>query len=203
MANTGNYERGHAMGIEALIPGRLTGAKARAKTASVSELSAGKCLRIRPHHLMCMTCFHAGKKHIAPIEQDNLYEAIAVIRRTPDIPVTLVSGPCMICPPCPNYHETSGLCVSGRGMALRDQKKDLDVLQLLGMTYGDTMTARDVLRRLYAAVRSTRQICGYGDGKARAPEWRICGGPDGNPSYVRGRECGMNVPGVHADTNDR
>ncbi|HUU99095.1 MAG TPA: hypothetical protein VM487_25460 [Phycisphaerae bacterium] len=203
LADSGNYERGHTMGVEALIPGRPASAKAGAKAASVSEFFAAKCLRIRPHHLMCMTCFHAGKKHIAPIEQDNLCEAIEVIRETPDIPVTLIPGPCMICPPCSSYHEPTGLCVSGSGMALRDQKKDLDVLQLLGMAYGDTMAAQDLLARLYAAVRSTRQICGYGDGKIRAPEWRICGGPNGNPSYVRGRECGMNVPGIHPDTDGR
>jgi hypothetical protein len=40
-----------------------------------------------------------------------------------------------------------------KSMALRDQKKDLDVLQKLGLKYGDTLPARRLLKRLYGVHR--------------------------------------------------
>ena len=52
-------------------------------------------------------------------------------------------------------------------MALRDQKKDLDVLQKLGLKYGDTLPARQLFQLLYERIPSTRDICGYGDGQTR------------------------------------
>ena len=73
-------------------------------------------------------------------------------------------------------------------MALRDQKKDLDVLQKLGLKYGDRLPARRVLELLYERIPSTRDICGYGDGEVRAPEWRICGDPDGREAYRKARD---------------
>jgi hypothetical protein len=84
-------------------------------------------------------------------------------------------------------------------MGLRDQKKDLDVLQILGIRYGDVLPARQLIQRLYDKVRSTLQVCGFNDGVARSPEWRVCGGPTGDDRYVKGRAAGMGVPGVRGD----
>ena len=193
LAGTGNYERGHAMGVDALIPPRPECEKAQTKTTSCREMYAAGELRIRPHHLMCMTCFHNGRQDIAPIHEDNLFEAIDIIRKNPDVPLTLVAGPCMICPPCSRYDPRRDVCVSANAMALRDQKKDLDVLQLLGLRYGDTLPAREIYRRLYEKVRSTTQICGYGDGVQRGYEWTVCGGPEGNQGYVKARAMGLGI----------
>ena len=88
-----------------------------------------------------MSCFHGGQEQLAPIAEDNLFEAIDAIQQRPEIPVTLIAGVCMICPPCGKYDPVNKLCVGGRSMALRDQKKDLDVLQKLGLKYGDTLPA--------------------------------------------------------------
>ena len=78
-------------------------------------------------------------------------------------------------------------------MSLRDQKKDLDVLQLLGLSYGDTLPARCIYALLFKKICSTRQICGYGDGIVRAPEWSICGTPEGSNNYVKARESNMGI----------
>ena len=72
-------------------------------------------------------------------------------------------------------------------MALRDQKKDLDVLQKLGLKYGDTLPARKLYELLFKRIPSTRDICGYGDGKKRATEWSICGDPKGKEAYRKAR----------------
>ena len=76
-------------------------------------------------------------------------------------------------------------------MALRDELKDLDVLQRLGLHYGDIRPAREVYTRLFEQIASTREICGYGDGVVRSPEWRVCGGPNGNPGYEKARAAGL------------
>lgn len=113
-------------------------------------------------------------------------------KRDLDVPVKLVRGCCMICEPCRKYDPESGLCRGGLGMNLRDQKKDLEVLQRLGLEYGDVLPARDLYALLCARIHSTTVVCGWGDRVVRAPEWSICSdGPEGNPSYVKSRETNM------------
>ena len=191
----GHYEKGHAMGLEAVIPPRNEGEKAAFKKDSVEAMYKADTLRIRPHHLMCMTCFHKGRTQdeLEAIEEDNLFEAIDIMQKNPEIPVTLIPGCCMICPPCSHYDPKTSLCIGGQGMSLRDQKKDLDVLQRLGLKFGDTLPAREVLKRLYDEILSTRQICGYEDGIERGHEWRICGEPEGSERYQKGRAAGIGV----------
>jgi hypothetical protein len=155
----GLYERGHALGIEAIWPARDPQECAAAKEASVRELYAAEVLQIRPHHLMCMSCFYGGREELAPIEEDNLYEAIDVIQQRPETPIELIAGPCMICPPCHAYHPPSGLCIGDVGMALRDELKDLDVLQRLGLEYGATLPANELIALLYERIPSTQLVC--------------------------------------------
>jgi hypothetical protein len=140
-----------------------------------------------------MSCFFGGRQKLAPIKEDNLFEAVDVIQRNPDIPVTLVAGCCMICPPCSHYEPKSNLCLGGRSMALRDQKKDLDVLQKLGLKYGDALPARKLYQLLYEKVPSTRDVCGYGDGEVRGHEWSICGGPEGSQAYAKARAANLGI----------
>jgi hypothetical protein len=191
----GLYERGHALGIEAIWPARDRASCAAAKEASVQAIYAADVLRIRPHHLMCMSCFYGARAELEPIEEDNLYEAIDAIQQRPEIPVELVCGPCMICPPCHGYDPAFGLCVADVGMALRDELKDLDVLQRLGLEYGATLPAKTLFALLYERIPSTRLVCAHQDGIHRGREWRICGGAEGDPRYARAREEGLGIPG--------
>jgi len=199
-AASGNYEQGHALGINALIPPRDAAEKARFKQTSVAAIDQAAALRIRPHHLLCMSCFHGGRDTLAPIDEDNLCEAIEAVQQQPEIPITLIAGVCMICPPCGKYDPVSKLCVGGRSMALRDQKKDLDVLQKLGLKYGDTLPARELFRLLYERIASTREICGYGDGVTRAPEWSNCGSAEQDAPYQQARAMQLGIdaePAAH------
>ncbi len=192
-AESGSYEKGRALGINALIPPRDPQEKVQYKQKSAAAIYEAHTLQIRPHHLLCMSCFHGGQEHLAPLEEDNLFEAIDVIQRQPDVPVTLIAGVCMICPPCGKYDPANKLCVGGRSMALRDQKKDLDVLQKLGLKYGDTLPARTLLKLLYERILSTRDICGYGDGQTRASEWSICSGAEKDDAYQKARAAQLGI----------
>lgn len=197
-AASGNYERGVAMSVGSIVPRRPPAEKARVKKESAAACYQAQRLKIRPHHLLCLTCFHGKRpgEALAPIQEDNLCECIQTMQGNPDIPVELVPGPCMVCPPCQAYHARSNLCIGGRSMGLRDEKKDLDTLRRLGLRYGDVVPARELLRCVYRAIASTTEICGQGDGVERSREWRICGGPTGNDAYVRGRAAGLGVRGV-------
>jgi len=195
-AGSGRYEQGRAKGLGAIINPRRLKEMAMVKKKSVKAMYEADTLRLRPHHLMCMACFHGGKKDLAPIAEDNLFEAIDIVQKNPDIPVELISGCCMICQPCRLYHATSNACVGGRSMNLRDQKKDLDVLCRLGLRYGDRLPARRLYRLLFERVCSTTEICGYGDGVERAPEWRVCGEKEGKDAYLKARAAGLGLDDV-------
>ena len=189
------YEKGREMGMAAIIPERTGEQLAENKVETARVMYEADVLRIRPHHLMCMSCFHKGREELEPIAADQLFEAIDIIHKNPEIPVELVEGPCMICTCCSRYRPELNLCVNPTSMALRDEKKDLDVLRKLGLQYGDRVPARDLYRLLYARIASTTEICGYGDGEARAYEWRVCGGPEGNEGYLKARAMGLGIPG--------
>jgi len=192
-AKSGNYEKGRALGIQAILPPRDPQQKAIAKKASAAAIYQAKTLQIRPHHLMCMSCFFGGAAKLAPLVEDNLFEAVDAIQKNPAVAVTLVPGPCMICPPCSHYDPATNLCLGGRSMALRDQKKDLDVLQKLGLKYGDSLPAGKLFALLYERIASTREICGYGDGEVRAREWSICGNPAGRDEYRKARAANLGI----------
>jgi hypothetical protein len=193
-AGSTNYEKGREQGIKAIIPLRDPKEKAKYKQVSAAAIYRARVLQIRPHHLLCMSCFHGGKDKLAPIAEDNLFEAIDVIQKHPDIPVMLLAGVCLICPPCGQYDPRTKLCVGGRSMALRDQKKDLDVLQKLGLKYGDTLPARQLYQLLFERIPALRDICAYGDGETRAPEWSICSGAGKEDAYQKARAVGLGIP---------
>ena len=183
-AKKGYYEKVLKKGISEIIPARSEEEKSKAKKDSVNKIYSAKKLFIRPHHLMCVTCFF-GRGGTAPIKEDNLYEVLDTVCKNPDIPITLIEGCCMICPPCSGYEPGTNLCVASCG--LRDEKKDLDVLQKLGLVYGSTMKARDVYRLLFEKIRTGAEICGYGNEETTSPEWTICSGVK-DKAYEKGRE---------------
>lgn len=194
------FAKGCELGLHAIVAWRTTEEMQWVKEKSAAAVTGADALQIRPHHLMCMSCFYGRIRlrgeELAPIAPDNLYEAIVAIQRNPEICVTLIPGPCMICTPCGHLHPPTNLCISGHGMALRDQKKDLDLLVKLGLNYGDTLPGRELFEKLYAVIASTTEICGNSTGVETASEWRVCGGPDGCEGYVRACADGLGIPGI-------
>ncbi len=189
--NACHYDEGRALGLDAIIPPRDKSEMRRAKSESTAAMYKAGILEIRPHHLMCMSCFYGDREKLAPIEVDNLFEAIDIIQKNPEIPIRLICGPCMICPPCYGYSPKTGLCSAGVAMSLRDELKDLDVLQKLGMKYGDVIPAGKLYSLLYDRIASTTEICGHGDDKVRGLEWHVCRGAGGSPGYLRARKEGL------------
>ncbi len=200
-AQTGNYERGFKQGLGTLLPTRSAEEKHAIKKTSARACAEADILRIRPHHLLCMACFHAGRhaEDIQPIAIDNLEECVRAVQRNPEIPVKLIQGPCMVCPPCDLYYAPGNFCLGGKSMSVRDERKDLETLRRIGLKYGDVLPARELYRRIFNAIPDTTTVCGFGDGIERARAWRICGGPTGKKEYIRAREAGLGIPGISAD----
>jgi hypothetical protein len=189
-ATSGVYEIIRNRSFSAMVYLRGDEERNSYKKSSVNEIAKSDTIYIRPHHLMCMCCHYDAGKGNSPSNADNLYEILKRIQEKPDINITLVEGCCMVCDPCDGYDPKTGLCVHAGGL-IRDYKKDLDVLQKLGLMPGATMQAKELISLMFERIGSTKDICGYGDGIITAYEWSICGGADGNEAYSRTREKGI------------
>ncbi len=190
LARGGAYESVRAQGWRAVVYCRTDEEREEYRERNVEAIYNGERLYVRPHHLMCLCCWYAGGEGDAPRPNDSIYEILQRIRREPEVPIVLVEGCCEVCDCCDGFHPETGRCVHGGGL-IRDYKKDLDVLQKLGLMPGATMKANELFDLLFERIASTREICGYEDGIVRAQEWTICGGPEGNPGYVTTRETGI------------
>ncbi len=102
-AESGYYEEARKKGIKLIVAERNIDECKKAKEISLRRMYKARILKIRPHHLLCMACFAGNEKGGNIIQEDNLYEAVDIIKKNLDIPIKLVEGPCMICPPCKSY----------------------------------------------------------------------------------------------------
>ncbi len=189
LAASGAYERMRAKGWKSMTYARSAEEMAEFRRRNAARIEKDDKLYMRPHHLMCLCCW-AGKGGDSPRPNDSLYEIGERIRRDPDVLIVLVEGCCEACDCCDGFHPETGRCVHAGGL-IRDYKKDLDVLQKLGLMPGDAMKAGELFKLLYARVASTTDICGYGDDVVTSHEWSICGGPGGNSGYLHARESGL------------
>ena len=189
-ARSGVYERVRSAGWQRVVYARPRSEMEEYRRQTAKHVAEDDTLFVRPHHLMCMACWYAGGEGQGQRPNDLIYEIHERLRREPTVRVTLIEGCCDVCNCCDGFHPATTRCVHGGGF-IRDYKKDLDVLQRLGLPPGATMPANEFLKLLFERIASTTEICGYGDGIARSEEWRVCGGPTGNPGYLKSREKGL------------
>jgi len=191
-ARSGNYERGHEKGIAAIIPPRSEEELAREKEASLQALYAAKEVTIRPHILLCAVCQYGGGVR-PPLKEDNLPELLdMVLHRNPGIPVTMARGAdWMMCAPCPRRVPELNACVNVLGSGgLSNEKRDLDMLQRLGLQFGSTMGARELYRLIFDRIPSTADICKREGSTCPSVWWDGCGESNleqGNANYGEGR----------------
>jgi len=93
----------------------------------------------------------------------------------------------MICPPCRGYDPDSGLCSMACGMGLRDQKKDLDALQLLGLDYGAKIPAGQLYQLVFARIPDVKAVCAFKTNCQTHEAWSICGSSQTPPEKNRYR----------------
>ena len=196
LARSGAYESVHDAGWREVVYCRSDEERAAYREPNARAVAEGEGLFVRPHHLMCMSCWYSGGAATGLRPNDTLAEILERIQREPDVPITLVEGPCEACDCCDGFHPDSGRCVHAGGL-IRDYLKDLDVFQRIGLMPGDTRPAREILELIFERIGTTTEICGFGNGVVTGHAWRVCGGPEGNSGYVRTRETGvLGAPGA-------
>jgi hypothetical protein len=191
-ANRGRYERGHAKGLDSILPPRDRGEMAREKQASLKAMLEAGEIRVRPHILLCAANQY-GDGIRPPFEDDNLPEMLQHIIKHPDTPITLVAGPdWMMCAPCGNLIPGRRACVvcdTGSG-GLFNEMKDLNVLQAIGLTFGSTLPAKEMYRLIFERIPRVSSVCAL---SPTTPEYSVWADPCGRnaspcPMYERGRE---------------
>jgi hypothetical protein len=181
--HSGDYEKGLAMGPDALIAPRTETKMAAEKVTSLRVMQNTDEIRIRPHLLLCAVCQYGGGIK-PPFKPDNLPEFLQMILNGKlDIPIRLVrQADWMMCGPCP--HRVPGLnaCANLQGGGgLSNEKRDLDVLQRLGLHYGCVMKAGDLYRLIFERIASSMETCPREGNPSTSPWWdRSCG--DSNPA---------------------
>ncbi len=186
LARSGAYESVRDKGWKEIVFDRPREDMLEARQLSAERIRKDPVLRLRPHHLMCMSCWVGPTGGEGDRDNDTLDEVYRRICRDPDVEITVVEGNCEACHCCDGFHPESTRCVHAGGL-LRDYKKDLDVFQKLGMMPGDTMNARALLKLIYDRITSTTEVCGYGTGEATSQEWSVCNGPQGSTGYAKAR----------------
>lgn len=166
-----------------------------AKATSANMIRKADRLFIRPHHLLCMLC---TADVLEPLMYDNLVELRERMKENPDILVTLTEGCCMVCNPCPEYHTGENICIRTH---IKDQLRDLMMLEKLDMKPGDTYTAKEIYERVYARMDSLRDVCAWGDELDTAPFWSPCDGWKGD-KFVLARGANLIANG-RADSAQR
>jgi hypothetical protein len=97
----------------------------------------------------------------------------------------------MMCAPCPARVPKLNACVNVLGSGgLSNEKRDLDMLQKLGLTFGSTMKARELYRLIFEKIPTTQEICKREGNHSPSVWWDGCGENNctkGSESYEKGR----------------
>ena len=192
-AKSGNYEKGREKGIKAIIPPRTEEEMAAEKEKSMKALLAAKEVTIRPHILLCAVCQYGGGTR-PPFKPDNLPELLDIIlHKNPDILIKMArQADWMMCAPCPNRAPKLNACVNVLGSGgLSNEKRDLDMLRILGLHFGSTMKARELFRLIFEKISTTQDICKREGNCCPSVWWDGCGESNvkgGNKNYEKGRK---------------
>lgn len=192
-AKSGYYEKGHALGISAIIPPRDADEMRQEKEKSIAALRSAKEIDMRPHLLICAVCQY-GNGIRPPFAEDNIPEFLdIVLNENPEIMMTMVPGAdWMMCAPCPWRAPERNACVTGRNCCggLYNQIKDLNVLQVLGLSYGSKIKAGEFYRLALEKIPRVEWVCAL-DNADLMPHslwWNACDARKPQTPYQTGRD---------------
>ncbi len=192
-AQSGSYERGRGKGIDALIAPRSEEEMAREKERSLEALHTAAEVTIRPHILLCAVCQYGGGVR-PPLKADNLPELLdLILHEKPDLRIRMArQADWMMCAPCPARVPELNACVNVLGSGgLSNEKRDLDMLQVLGLQFGSAMGARELFRLIFERIPTTQGICKREGSCCPSVWWDGCGESNvtkGNENYEKGRK---------------
>ena len=131
-------------------------------------------LDIEPRSLLCVNCIRGGGKSPC-IEKYRISELNQKIVENPEVHLTLIGAFDNIGARSERFYEQTPA----------ERLKDLNVLQRLGLNYGDTRSARDLFTRLSLSIKNLEGLCRYPDNPYG--KWSECELADGE-CYVKGNK---------------
>jgi hypothetical protein len=187
LAGTGLYERARETGLEQIFPPREAGEMERDKASSLGVMRAAAAIRVRPHILLCAVAQY-GRGVRPPFKDDNLPELLQLIPERPETRIELVGGAdAMMCAPCGARCTTRGTCM-GPGFVnsggLFNELKDLRILQILGLSFGEVVPARELFLRIFTRIPTTVNSCAL---ERSVPELSVWWDPCPCGGYEKGR----------------
>ena len=138
-----------------------------------SNLEANR-MELEPRWLLCMNCLRGGGQ-AGCAEADRLAQLYRRIEENPEIHITLVGA----------FDETGARTGRFDAQTPAQRRKDLDVLQRLGLCFGDTRCARDLFRRTSLHIQTLEGICRYPENPYG--KWPECG-LSGGEFYIKGNQ---------------
>lgn len=196
-AGRGCYEKGHSKGLATLLRPRSRAEMLREKRESIGALRRAGVVSVRPHILLCAVCQY-GQGLRPPYAEDNLPELMdLILHGNPDLPIRMApQADWMMCAPCPSRVPKLNACVHMLGSCgLANEKRDLDMLQILGLEFGSTMKARELFTLIFERFPTPRAVCSR-DNRSPSVWWDSCAEFNMRrvpPAYVKGRRQLMNA----------
>ncbi|HOJ10290.1 MAG TPA: hypothetical protein PK733_06815 [Clostridiales bacterium] len=105
-------------------------------------------IELRPQHLLCILCMNGGA-YLPIMEKHNLKEKLEKIKSNPDIHIRLVTGFDEIGVPTDIFYE----------LTPQERKRDLSILQKLGLVPNSIRTARILIQRINENITNLHEIC--------------------------------------------
>jgi len=194
LAGTGIYERARETMLEKIFPARERAEMEKDKADSLKAMFGDGPIRTRPHILLCAVAQY-GRGIRPPFDEDNLPELLQHILKHPEAPIELVGGAdAMMCAPCGARCPGRGTCM-GPGFVhsggLFNELKDLRILQILGLTFGGIVQARELFARIFSRIPTTVGSCALERPGSELSVWWDpcpCGGYEkGRAELMRGK----------------
>ena len=141
-------------------------------------------LHVRPYELMYIVS-KLGSGETDDLNDDRLNEIYRKVRENPETPVTLRCNASEV-----YRYQDPGTREDTPEGALYNRKRDIDILQRMGLVPGATGPARDLFARLFSNIPTARGILRYDS--VTSSEWEgcseaVCVG------YDRAVEAGMTI----------
>ena len=131
-------------------------------------------MEIEPRSLLCMNCMRGGGKSKC-IENYRIAELYQKIDQNPETHLTFVGA----------FDNVGARTDRFYLQTPAERRKDLDVLQRLGLNFGDTRSARDLFTRLSTTIKNLDGICRYPENPYG--KWPECELADGS-CYIKGNK---------------
>lgn len=201
-------EKASGRGTVVLVPPRSVEELAKAKKESLAAMyrAAKTGIPVKPHILLCAVCQYGGGVRPpcpddlytvdskASYPCDNLPELVELILKDPEARITLTEGvPWTVCGPCPGRDAQAEACIHVLGHGgLTNQLRDLRMLRILGLRFGDTINGQELYRLIFQRIPNTLAVCRFPLGAqedARSVWTDGCGQREvNNPNYEKGRK---------------